>query len=361
MTSPTRVLVIANETQEQPQRSTRRALAALVSLGVIDAASVFSLRMRVKATGTDAALRALLARIDEFDPTIVVAYHPAATGFYGDHWRAAREATGAYFLYYEGDPYARVRHSLPQEARALARVADEVVTVGSGVFADNFRRADARRVTWSPSRYNPASVTTTPPLTRRSTDIVMIANRSSSRLPTRTIPGARQRIEFVRLMERRFGSRFAIYGAGWTGPAARGVLPFWEQSAAIADSWLTVNWDHFPHEPHYFSNRLPISLASSSVHLTGLHPGYSEIFPADAQFIKFGATPTALVDVIDDVLASTTKSQLIEAEANARDWSSQHLRADSQIIEFLTQAGAPLPSIPNQALDQAPAGELEGI
>jgi hypothetical protein len=245
-------------------------------------------------------------------------------------------------MYYEGDPYSRYLHPLPPEGRALAKEADIVHTVGAGDFADNFRRAGASRVEWSPSRFDPASFGVKAATLDKRFDVVMIANRSRPRLPFRALPGASDRIRLVEYMQKRFGDRFAIFGNGWEGVSARGPLAFWDQEEAIGSSWITVNWDHYPKEPKYFSNRLPISLACGSIHITGYHPGYEEVFPDAAQFIHFATSPEEIVDQAAGILRTTTPLDRLDMAAQGRSWAHTELRADDQAAQWIAACGVEL-------------------
>jgi hypothetical protein len=333
-----RVMLVANETRQSFQRSSRRTLTQLQAAGVIAGLSVYSLRLRGQETTRTDALRGLLSRIESFRPEIVIMQHPVGTGIDSYVLGKMRSVCPFSLIYYEGDPYSRYRHPLPSEAQAVAAAADAVVTVGDGQFRENFLRAGARRVEWSASRYDPWSFGTQQIPLDKQYEVVMIANRSNPRLPFRALPGARDRIKLVEQMQKQFGSSFGLFGAGWEGPSARGPLPFWQQESAIASASISVNWDHYPKERKYFSNRLPISLASGTVHVTGVHPGYDEIFD-DNEFIHFCRSPMDVVDRVRTLLNTVSREQFYERASAGRRWASDNLRADEQIASWLKLAG----------------------
>ncbi|KGJ81792.1 hypothetical protein GY21_01605 [Cryobacterium roopkundense] len=307
---------------------------------MIEAADVCSLQLRNLRDGPSAAFHELSTRVAEFKPTIVLLQHPVRSGLDARSLSLLRSVHDFTLVYHEGDPYGRFTHRLPAAARAAAKASDVAMTVGSGQFRRNLERAGAKDVRWAPHRYDPDSFGYFPINADRPYDFVMIANRSTPRFAFRALPGARQRLELVERMQEKFGSRFAIFGAGWEGPSAQGKVPFWQQEEAISSAWISVNWDHYPNEADYFSNRLPISLAAGSIHITGRHPGYREYFTDDLPFLRFADSPEHLVAVAEETLAGTSEDQRLSAIHAGRLWVDARLRADTQLVELLNAGGA---------------------
>ncbi|GAA4753322.1 hypothetical protein GCM10025783_27770 [Amnibacterium soli] len=338
MTPPRRVLWVPNEIGTALQSGYRRAFADLLATGALDEVEVFSLEQRMRAGGDAAAHRAdLLAVAERFRPDLVFMQHTGFTGLTGgDVDRILRH--GARLLYQEADPYTRWLHPLPASARAVGRRADVVHTCGAGVFSDNFRRAGARRVEWMPHVFDPARIDTAPKRAERELDVVVVGNRSRARF--RPLPSAADRRRFVDLLQQRHGTALGLYGNGWSGPAARGPIPYSQQSEVVRGAWLSANWDHFADEACYFSDRLPIALASGSLHATTLHPGYSAVFPPEtARFLVTGSTPQDLVERIGRFLETTSVDQRLEAEEAAKEFAWRHFRQDDQLVTMLNSVG----------------------
>ncbi|RIX26089.1 glycosyltransferase family protein [Amnibacterium setariae] len=334
-----RVLWVPNEIGDALQSGFRRAFADLLAIGAVAELEVFSLERRIRAGGDAAAHRAdLLAAAERFRPDLVLLQHVGYTGLTdGDIDRLLRH--GASMVYHEGDPYTRRLHPLPPAARAAGRRADVVFTCGAGVFAANFRRSGAKRVEWVPSAFDPARVDASPKPAVRDLDLVMIANRSRARV--RPLPAAADRRRFVELLQQRHGRALGLYGNGWTGPSARGALPYPQQSAVMRTAWLSANWDHFSEEPCYFSDRLPIALASGSLHAATLHPGYGAVFPPEtSRFLITGSSPEDLVTRIDRYLTTTSPDERVDAEEAARRFAWRHFRQDDQLVTLLNAVGA---------------------
>lgn len=332
-----RILYVPNESGDFRQLGFRRPLANLVGAGLIAEADVFSLQWRIRNGGDAEQHRQdLIERIRSFQPNFVLMQHLGSTGLTEKHFRAMRAAANFEFVYHEADPYSRFLHPLPKSAQAAGRVADVTFTVGSGVFAENFRRAGSADVRWAshvfePDRYEFVPVSVEP---FREHDVVVVANRNSPRF--RGHPNWRDRIKFVSMLQDRFGDRLAIYGRGWTGVGAMGPVDFSKQNDAIRSAWVSANWDHYAEEPNYFSNRLPISLASGSIHATTWHRGYDSMFPDSTRaFLMHNKSRRGLLDEIEHFLSTTSPAQRIDAGIRAQQVAYKDFRQDDQLVKFL--------------------------
>lgn len=340
MKRPIKILYVPNESGSFRQLGFRRPLANLVNAGLISSSSVFSLQWRMREGGDNEQHRQdLISHVKAYQPNFVLMQHLGKTGLKNKHFRAMRAAASFELVYHEADPYSRFLHPLPLPARAAGRHADVTFTVGSGVFADNFRRAGAQDVRWASHVFESERYRRKPVSTEqtRSHDIVVVANRNSPRL--RGHPNWRDRIQFVTHLQERFGDRLAIYGNGWRGVGAMGPVEPSLQDIAIRSAWVSANWDHYAGEPNYFSNRLPISLASGSIHATTYHPGYDSLFGKETRdFLVFGTTPRNLGNRIEKLLTETTPDERITASLKAQEFAFMHYRQDNQLVSFLNYA-----------------------
>ncbi|MEO5314986.1 hypothetical protein PV772_12845 [Pseudarthrobacter sp. CC12] len=353
-----RILYVPNEAGDFRQLGFRRPLANLVRAGLISDADVFSLQWRIRNGGDAEEHRQdLIKRIQGFRPNVVLMQHLGTTGLTDKHFKAMRAAGEFDFIYHEADPYSRFLHPLPKPAQAAGRAADVTFTVGSGVFAENFRRAGSRDVRWAshvfePDRYQFSPVSVEPV---REHDVVVVANRNSPRF--RGHPNWRDRIKFVSILQDRLGDRLAIYGRGWTGAGAQGPIDFSKQNEAIRSAWVSANWDHYAKEPHYFSNRLPISLASGSIHATTYHRGYDSLFPDSTRaFLMHNRSPRGLVEDIEQYLSQTSPADRIDAGSRAQRFAYKGFRQDDQLVRFLNFREVKVD--PNAASDSWDLGDL---
>lgn len=314
-----RVLYVPNEWPNHKQLGPRRALRKLLNAGLLSALSVVSPLDRIRSGAAEAAaLGELATAIDSFRPDIVLIQHPAGTGLTDSHWAQMRKMAQFQLILHEGDCYGQVRKRLPADTLSTARAADLVLTVGGAGQRALFERAGARTVQWVPStfdteRFNQARSS----ITERRWDVVMIANHSPSRVPGMSMPGTAGRAELYSRLQRRFGKRFMAFGRGWRGPSAGGPIAFDRQQDYLRDAWASTTWDHFPREEKFFSDRLPIALASGSHHVGTLHPGYDEVFTSAPGALRFASSPSQAADLVYESVES--------ARADAAGIGSQDL------------------------------------
>lgn len=332
-----KILYVPNEWGSARQSGVRKALATLVDQGFIEAVRIHSLLWRVRQGEGKRAVSGLIEAVKAFSPDMILMQHLGGTGV-DDCFFSELRSTGSFALiYHEADPYSRWRHPLPGEAQAAGRHADVVYTVGKDVFRSNFTRTGSSDVRWCSSVYDPVRFGQTgiPTAPTRDFDVVMIANRGQARTPFTGHPNSLERVELVGRLAKKFGPRFAVYGKGWTGVGAQGPIDYSQQHAAIHAGWITANWDHYASEAAYFSDRLPTTLATGSVHVTTAHRGFDDIFPSSGGFIHFGSSPKEIVTVIEDLLSSRSPNELVEGALEGQRFADKNFRQDDQLVQIL--------------------------
>lgn len=336
-----RILYMPNEHGSGRQRGPRLALAQLLKAGLVDEVSIFSYRLRLQSDSNSATFAALLDTVRLFKPTLVLVQHPAGTGLHSHHWAQLRKIRDFSLLYHEGDAYDRLRKRIPPEVKSLAASADISFSVGASRQLQYFRRAGSRDARWTPSVFNPHDFGSRPiSKTPREYDVVMIANESSSRLPLMSMPGSHGRVRLVQALERRFGRRFAIYGSGWRGPSAKGPLDYLDQEQVVRSAWVSTGWDHYPLEARFFSDRLPIALASGTVHVTSTHPGYENFFPRDLGFLHHERSVEGVLKRIEQVISTNDRSQLLQHMREGQQFAHRNFRQDDNLVQLLNAGGA---------------------
>jgi hypothetical protein len=338
---PPRILYLPNEPGDFVQRGSRRTLGGLLDAGLIEDVRIVSLLRRVRVGDGPAERARLLQVVQDFKPTIVLLDKPYGTGLRSEHIRAWRSVSDFVFVVSDMDAYHWWSKPLSRDSKALAPLADLVFVPGSSLLVRNYRRAGASDVRWRPHTYDPGTFgrleITGDTVTR---DVVMIGNLVRQRLGRlRTIPGAFDRGRLADALNKEFGSRLGLFGAGWGESIGLGPLPYFEQEMAIRSAWVTANWDHFPAEPDYFSDRLPISLASGTVHFTTWHPGLDERF-GELPFLRLVRRWQEMPAAIRSYLESTSPADRIEHAKQARAFVATRLRQDLAIVELLNAGGA---------------------
>lgn len=336
-----RILYLPNESGRFVQRAHRRVLAGLLEAALIDDVRIVKLLHRVRVGDGPAERAELVNIVKDFKPTIILLDKPAGTGLSSRDIEAWRSEAEFVFVVADMDAYHWWSKPLPRDSRAVAPYTDIVFVPGTGLLMRNYRRAGAKDVRWNPHTYDPGtfgrSEITVETVTH---DVVMIGNRVTSRFGRlRMMPGAVDRGRLAAELKRQFGARFSLFGTGWAEEIGWGPLPFTDQERAIRSAWVTANWDHFPAEPNYFSDRLPISLASGTVHFTTWHPGFDKLF-GELPFLRLVRHQSDIAPAIYSYLESTSPADRINHARDARVFAAAHYPQDRRFAELLNAAGA---------------------
>lgn len=345
-----RVLYLPNERGTGRQRGPRLALAQLTSAGLVAGVRIFSFLWRLEKESKSETFAALCSALGKFRPNIILVQHPEGTGLGINEWRHLRSIYPSTLIYQEGDAYDLFRKRIPMEVRAAAKTADVSFTAGASNQLAYMRRAGSKDARWLPSTFNPHDFGSKPIPVNRDFDVVMIANESSSKVPLKSIPGSRQRMSLAKQLERRFGSRFAVFGRGWSGPSAHGPVEYLSQEDVVQSGWVTANWDHYPRERSFFSDRLPIALASGTIHVTSTHPGYDSLFGDELGFLHHLGSVEAVVERVESILSRGEDTQLLNYMRQGRLFAQNKFRQDDNLVQLLNAGGAGIdPSLAKEA------------
>jgi hypothetical protein len=167
-----------------------------------------------------------------------------------------------------GDPFGRFLGRPPASLRIGARLADLTFLTEMGAVARALVRGGARRVTLMPNGF--CQVRFDSDLDERSYrpdfDVAFVGNRIPVRNPARYLfYAARQRERQVLALARRYGARFALFGAGWEGwPGAQGAVAYDRQHEVYRRARVIVG--PFPNGrmDYYMSDRAAIAIRSGT-------------------------------------------------------------------------------------------------
>lgn len=298
-----RVLIVLNENPVGSHPDVYEAFEALTAEGTIDGFDVIPfLHMRNAGMPDMEIVEAIRRAVVTGDHGLVIWMHTGSLVVPDDALDAILAASGnPKMAYWEGDSYHPWYKPLPPQMAAIMRRCDAVFMPCGGSVLETLRRAGVRRVLYAPSC---ASGTRFPHVWRADDahehDIVVVGNKVSSRIPFRTMPGARRRAMIVKALIKRYGRGVAVYGSGWTGRNAMGPVAFDEQTDVYRRASLTVGIDNLA-DPLFFSNRLPITLATGTPILYRRNPGYNDVFPDELRECFFAA-PEDLYTGVDRLL-----------------------------------------------------------
>jgi hypothetical protein len=340
VTGPDRLLYVPNEVSEGDQYGPLACFRHLHEQGRLSAYRAVSILPEVRGCGTERAWTRLLDAAAETRPTLVLLQHLAGSGVGPQHFRALRRAApDAVIAYHEADAYGVLRKPLPIEARAAGRHADVTFVSGTGSLVRNFRRAGARRILYSPQAYDSTRFGRLSTAgSGRTAGVVMIANNTTENRSFRGLPGARARARLVELAARAFGDDFTVYGHGWRVPQAAGPLRYDDQEFGYQQGKVAINWDHFPREPGYYSDRLPTCMASATPQVTTWHALLEHQIPA-GNGVFFARRPEQVLEIAARLLARPS-AELAQLGARARGFATAHLRQDQQYEAMLDRMTA---------------------
>jgi len=204
-----------------------------------------------------------------------------------------------------GDPFCRFVHRVPQLFVQAARMSDIVFLTGFGYLADQLTRAGVRNMLLMPLGYCDVRFGKTRPmqLTAQREGIVFVGNRRLGRNPTHELFwNGLKRIHLVKLLDRRYGSRFHLYGNGWEGMrSARGPLPFDQQGVTYAAAEMVFGGFPGVTYEYYTSNRHFIAMSEGAVMVDFWVKGVERLLEPDTHWRLF-RTEKELIGKIDSIL-----------------------------------------------------------
>jgi hypothetical protein len=323
-----RVLVVLNEYPPGSHPDMYEAFDRLAESGIIGSYRVYS-HLLARARGlSDARISGeILELVQDGRYDLVLWMHTRTLGVTDATLQAIeRMPQRPLMAYWEKDSYHPLFDPMPRAMLTIMRHCVRVFVPCGGPLLATLRRAGVSEVRFAPST---TSGTRFLPLWNAAGpfehDIVLIGNRVSSRIPFKTMPGARKRQFLVRALERRFGSRFAVYGTGWQGPSARGPCGYDDQQRVNASARIAIGANNSTY-PFVFSDRLPIALACGVPLLYGRNPGFDKVFGPHLANRFFDSIPQAIA-LAEALLTSDDGSVTAESRAN-RAFLEENLSAE---------------------------------
>jgi hypothetical protein len=314
--------MILNENPAGAHDDVHRALGRLVASGQLEGFAVIPHSARL-ADGVDerAIAEEILTTARSLEATAVIWSHTGSLRIDDGlldrlHSLPSKPA----MAYWDNDMYHWFCKPFPRAALRVARHCDVVFVCGDSAYVDGLHRRGCADIRYTPLPTDevrfpmPAAVTASQ--RQYEHDVVLVGNRVRSRIPLKTMPGARERERLVALFTRRLGRRFAVYGHDWTGLSARGPIPFLEQGRAYRSARLVLG-DNNLHAAYYFSNRLPIAMSSGCVVVHNWEPGLDTVFTEQPPFHLFRTREQAWQTV--SRLLSLDDAELDEQRSVAHD------------------------------------------
>jgi hypothetical protein len=222
-----------------------------------------------------------------------------------------------------GDPFNTgmlhfLGRPIPKCTHQLASVADAFFSTSMGAVAETLAMSGVRNIVFLPHAY----LTKQFPLPNleykpeKKHDIVMVGSKCPvfTKRPLVGLTRGLVRNAVVDMLAKRFGNRFSVFGGGWCGPCAHGMVPFDNQIAAIASGRVSVDAPAPINVTYYASDR-PFFIAGSGTPLVMRHVPRFEKLLRDGKNVFFAQS----ISEIPDVCAKVLEMGADELEQNRRD------------------------------------------
>lgn len=305
MKSSPRVLYLPNEAgfrEENLQVGGRAAFDKMLSDGRIGYLHIYSFLAEYEARqrNKQRSHSALLEVVRSFQPDILFWQHPNGYPISVELIKEIRVCGSSPMIaYHEGDPFDRYYKLMANEVITLYRESDIFFTIGLGAARHLFDRIRRHpHLYYSPSIFDYDRIGTEPPpvsILGSKYDAVMIGTIGTRIRGLYRQPHSGKRIRLARALAKLYGPRFAVFGNGWpSGTNSAGPIPYGSQAATIQTSRMSLMWDLYPDYTFYFSDRLPIAVASGVPFITNRRSGL-EVVLANCPGVY-------QVDSIDDAL-----------------------------------------------------------
>jgi hypothetical protein len=295
-----RVLALSNEPTEGFDPDIPWAFDRQLEKGAVESFLVYSVPERLRSIGGPAVVDELVGLSREsFD--VLAFFNSGSCRFTQAEVHRLRLASPhAVWICYEGDAFLGWLRPYPRWARSVLASCSAAFVILGGYLPRIVRKAGCPFVTYAPSWVNTSRFEKIWSCAAdHSHDVVFIGNNVKSL--TRPFPGTRDRARLVAGMQQRYGRRFAVYGAGWTGSGAMGPCSFDDVGRIYAESRVCLGIDHVM-GAFQFSNRLPIALANgiplAHADFTGARELFQDLTPE-----QFFDRPEQAGRVVDRLLA----------------------------------------------------------
>src|ERR1022692_2639749 len=224
--------MISNQTSPQGHAGFRETYERMKQKGELASFRFVTPMVTAAAQGHDASLAELMRAGQEDRPDVILVASLNALGHDRDWIKHFLRCCGSpVVLYWDGDAWSRWAKPINDSRAAWLASADIVFATARALQITYLRRRGAQQVRFMPNTYCHvmfADAERMDPLDHVdcSYDAVMIGSGIARWGRISRVPGAVQRAHLVRRLQQQRDFRIAIYGAGWSGCGARGMLPY---------------------------------------------------------------------------------------------------------------------------------------
>lgn len=226
-----------------------------------------------------------------------------------------------------------VRSFVPRPYKAIARHADINLISSTGQLP-LFKREIGQNVKYWQIGYNPKLYY--PEENVRSNfewDVCFIGNNN----PKEKYPGRVERELACKLMRKKFGKRFALFGNGWPRTLqSKGSIDQKTVINAYHKSFAVLSVSHFNDIDHYFSDRLLMCMASGRPTIQYHFPKYESYFTNNCDLV-IAKNVQEIGDKMDWLLENPKAANYI-GQSGAAKVAAEHTYL-SRVKELFTMVG----------------------
>jgi len=159
-----------------------------------------------------------------------------------------------------------MKPNYPDDFKEVSRLADITFSTQMGKAADKMIKWGATNIVYTPNsmcqvRFKANEIDLSKH--KFDFDIVFIGSKNTSRNPlSRNWIEANKRTKLVKLLRKKYGDRFGLFGNNWSNNISQGPIHFNKQQDAFKRGRVIVGANPFSHSDYYSSNRVFFEISS---------------------------------------------------------------------------------------------------
>ena len=239
----------------------------------------------------------------------------------------------AVFFVSSGDSFGRLTRRLPASLIQASRAVDLTFLSGMGYVADDLAKKGGKRIAlmphgFCPIRFPPGSG---PPTTAPSdADVVCVASNYQVKNPFSYLYRHKlSRVREIRILARRYGKRFALFGRGWKGfDGWQGPLPYERQGELFRGARVVVGGRPGGSMDYYLSDREFIAMASGTPFVEHWTPRVETLFRPGEHWYLYRNDQEMIrnIDKLLDDSSGAAQARAAKTEQYLRSKHSQYHR-----------------------------------
>ena len=334
-----RLLLFLNEAEVRAHEDIYRACEFLRSQQSIVDYKIYPFLSRLVSGISEQSInQEILELVNSFRPDLVLWMHTGKLRIYEQTWKNMLDTVPlASWGYWDGDMYCHKYRPVPREMIEIARRCNVVFLQGFGETSDYLAQQGCSDIRYVPAFCDEVRFPRITNIDNYAYDVVFIGNNITSRNPFRpTMDGTKLRKNVVAAFQKQYGSKFGVYGNGWSGSSAKGAILFSEQLEVYRNSKITIGINNV-HSCYYFSNRLPISMHCGIPIVHSFETGLEVLFAECKDLLFFSDVDQALYQA--RYLLQKNEEEIMQIGNNLHQFASNYLTANFVFLYMVNVLG----------------------